>query len=52
MQAQKNKAAAASASAAQAPSDLSFRIIEDLQSCGINVSDIKKLQEAGLHTIG
>jgi predicted ATP-dependent serine protease len=30
----------------------SFRVIEDLQSCGINVSDIKKLQEAGLHTVG
>eukprot|EP01041_Mallomonas_annulata_P012273 gene12273-25798_t len=30
----------------------SFRLIEDLQSAGINVSDIKKLQEAGLSTIG
>ena len=29
-----------------------YRSIEDLQSAGINVSDIKKLQEAGLHTIG
>jgi hypothetical protein len=29
-----------------------FRLIEDLQSLGINVSDIKKLQDAGLHTIG
>ena len=28
------------------------RLIEDLQSLGINVSDIKKLQDAGLHTIG
>jgi len=26
--------------------------MKDLQSAGINVSDIKKLQEAGLHTIG
>jgi meiotic recombination protein DMC1 len=30
----------------------SFRLVEDLQSAGINVSDIKKLQEAGLNTIG
>jgi Trk K+ transport system NAD-binding subunit len=29
-----------------------FRVIEDLQSVGINASDIKKLQEAGLSTIG
>ena len=28
------------------------RLIEDLQSLGINVSDIKKLQDAGIHTIG
>jgi len=30
----------------------SFRLIDDLQSAGINVADIKKLQEAGLATIG
>ena len=29
-----------------------FRVVEDLQSAGINVSDIKKLQEAGYCTIG
>jgi Rad51/Helix-hairpin-helix domain len=29
-----------------------YRVIDDLQSLGINVSDIKKLQEAGIHTIG
>ena len=29
-----------------------FRLIDDLQSLGINVADIKKLQEAGLSTIG
>lgn len=29
-----------------------YRQVEDLQSLGINVSDIKKLQDAGLHTIG
>ncbi len=29
-----------------------FRIVEDLQSVGINVSEIKKLQEAGFMTIG
>ena len=29
-----------------------YRLVEDLQSHGINVSDIKKLQDAGLHTIG
>jgi len=29
----------------------SFRSIEDLQSCGINVSDINKLKEAGIATI-
>ena len=31
---------------------MTYRSIEDLQSCGINVSDIKKLQESGLHTVG
>lgn len=31
---------------------VSFRLIEDLQRGGINVQDIKKLQEAGLTTIG
>lgn len=30
----------------------SFRVIEELQSLGINVSDIKKLQEAGIVTVG
>ena len=30
----------------------SFRSIEDLQNGGINVSDIKKLQDHGLNTIG
>jgi meiotic recombination protein DMC1 len=29
-----------------------FRVVMDLQTVGINVSDIKKLQEAGLMTIG
>lgn len=29
-----------------------FRVVEDLQSVGINASDIRKLQEAGLSTIG
>lgn len=29
-----------------------FRVVEDLQSIGINASDIRKLQEAGLSTIG
>ncbi len=29
-----------------------FRSIEDLQSCGINVSDINKLKEAGIATVG
>ena len=29
-----------------------FRSIEDLQSGGINVSDIKKLQDHGLNTVG
>jgi DNA-directed RNA polymerase alpha subunit len=31
---------------------VSFRVISDLQTVGINVSEIKKLQEAGLNTIG
>ena len=31
---------------------ISFRLIEDLQKLGINVADIKKLQEAGYTTIG
>jgi hypothetical protein len=30
----------------------SFRVIEDLQTVGVNVADIKKLQEAGYTTIG
>ena len=29
-----------------------FRRVEDLQSVGINVSDIKKLQDAGFSTVG
>lgn len=29
-----------------------FRRIEDLQSVGINMSDIKKLQDAGFSTVG
>ena len=32
--------------------NITYRIVEDLQSVGINVSDIKKLQEAGYCTIG
>ena len=32
--------------------DVGFRLIEDLQRGGINVQDIKKLQDAGLNTIG
>jgi hypothetical protein len=31
---------------------VTFRLIADLQNAGINVSEIKKLQEAGLNTIG
>lgn len=31
---------------------ITFRLIEDLQSGGINVSDINKLREAGMVTIG
>ena len=31
----------------QEVAELPFRLIEDLQSLGINVSDIKKLQESG-----
>jgi hypothetical protein len=31
---------------------VSFRVISDLQTVGINVSEIKKLQEAGLNTVG
>lgn len=30
----------------------SFRIIEELQAFGINVSDIKKLQDHGIVTVG
>lgn len=41
-----------SKSVSQPSEELSYRIVEDLQACGINVSDIKKLQEAGLHTVG
>lgn len=29
-----------------------FRVVDDLQTVGINVSDIKKLQEAGFATVG
>lgn len=31
---------------------VTFRLIEDLQRGGINVQDIKKLQDAGFTTIG
>jgi predicted RecB family nuclease len=37
---------------AQALGQQSFRLVEELQSFGINVSDIKKLQDAGIVTIG
>jgi hypothetical protein len=36
----------------QSVGEVTYRLIEDLQSLGINVSDIKKLQDAGLSTIG
>jgi hypothetical protein len=29
-----------------------YRLVEDLQGCGINVSEIKKLQDAGYMTVG
>lgn len=32
--------------------EATFRLVEDLQSAGINMSEIKKLQEAGIMTIG
>lgn len=38
--------------AAASKTDATFRSINDLQSLGINVSDIKKLQDSGLVTIG
>lgn len=31
---------------------VTFRLVEDLQGVGVNVADIKKLQEAGYMTIG
>ena len=31
---------------------VTYRLVEDLQSVGINMSEIKKLQDAGLATIG
>ena len=37
---------------ADAEEVVTFRLIEDLQRGGINVSDIKKLQDAGFSTIG
>lgn len=37
---------------AEVSDEKSFRLIEDLQTLGINVSDIKKLQDAGLSTVG
>lgn len=44
--------ASRSAGQEQAYDESTFRSIEDLQSVGINVSDLKKLQEYGLNTIG
>lgn len=32
--------------------DPTYRVVEDLQSCGVNMSEIKKLQEAGYSTVG
>jgi hypothetical protein len=37
---------------AEAEEQVSFRLVDDLQSVGVNVQDIKKLQEAGYTTIG
>ena len=31
---------------------INYRVVEDLQSVGINMSEIKKLQDAGFATIG
>ena len=31
---------------------ITYRVVEDLQSVGINMSEIKKLQDAGFATIG
>lgn len=31
---------------------VSFRLIEEIQRLGINVADIKKLQDAGYTTVG
>lgn len=39
-------------SQSQEGEEVHFRKIDDLQSVGINVSDIKKLEEAGFSTIG
>ena len=32
--------------------DITYRLVEDLQGCGINMSEIKKLQDAGYMTVG
>ncbi len=37
---------------AETATQAQFRSIEDLQSCGINVSDINKLKEYGIATVG
>ena len=41
-----------SASVSSREVEQSFCIIAELQKCGINVSDIKKLQDAGFQTVG
>ena len=43
---------AVTTTAAEAEDVQSFRLVDDLQSVGVNVQDIKKLQEAGYTTIG
>jgi meiotic recombination protein DMC1 len=49
MQASSSKSTTHTATADEA---VSFRVISDLQGVGVNVADIKKLQEAGLATVG
>jgi meiotic recombination protein DMC1 len=49
MQSSSSKSTAQTATVDEA---ISFRVITDLQGVGVNVADIKKLQEAGLATVG
>ena len=49
---QQNQQQQESLALGQGLGDITYRLVEDLQGCGINMSEIKKLQDAGYMTVG